>query len=115
MSTALPAAPPPPWKPSRYLEPTHPPPDEAIKREQYEAALAASALWNGGVDFAGRPPKLLKPRRTVDYAAGAARYQTVRLIPSLCEGYCADTWLVAQSQGGVACGASDTSEYERYV
>lgn len=78
MSTALPAPTPPPWKPSRYLEPTHPPPDETIKREQYEAALAASALWNGGVDFAGRPPKLLKPRRTVDYAAGVARYQTVR-------------------------------------
>lgn len=68
---------PPVWKPTRYLEPTHPPPDEEVKREQYEAALRASELWGGGVDFAGRPPKLLKPRRTVDYAAGVGRYQTV--------------------------------------
>jgi hypothetical protein len=70
-------APPRTWHPNRYLEPTHRPPDEAIKKEQYEAALKASELWNGGVDFAGRPPKLLKPRRTVDYAAGVGRYQTV--------------------------------------
>ncbi|KAI5452295.1 pre-mRNA cleavage and polyadenylation factor (CPF) complex subunit [Naganishia albida] len=71
---------PPVWKPKRYLEPTHPPPDEQVKRDQYEAALKASELWGGGVDFAGRPPKLLKPRRTVDYAAGVGRYQTLRKI-----------------------------------
>lgn len=66
-----------PWQPKRYLEPTQPPPDERIKKEQYEAALAASELWGGGVDFAGRPPKLLKPRRTVDYLSGVGRYMTV--------------------------------------
>ncbi|KAJ9110468.1 hypothetical protein QFC19_001594 [Naganishia cerealis] len=68
------------WKPSRYLEPSQPPRDEIIKKEQYEAALRASELWGGGVDFAGRPPKLLKPRRTVDYMSGAGRYQTLRKL-----------------------------------
>ncbi|KAJ9127615.1 hypothetical protein QFC24_001025 [Naganishia onofrii] len=70
-----------PWQPKRYLEPTQPPPDERIKKEQYEAALAASELWGGGVDFAGRPPKLLKPRRTVDYLSGVGRYMTAHDHP----------------------------------
>lgn len=68
------------WKPTRYREPTQPPPDERIKKEQYDAALAASELWGGGVDFAGRPPKLLKPRRTVDYMSGVGRYVTVSAV-----------------------------------
>lgn len=65
------------WKPTRYVEPTHPPPDEANKLEQYEIALKAAEHWNGGVDFAGRAPKLLKPRRTVDYKAEVGRLRTL--------------------------------------
>lgn len=65
------------WQPSRYLEPSKPPPDEAIKLQQYEVALKAAEGWNGGVDFAGRAPKLLKPRRTVDYMAEVGRMRIV--------------------------------------
>jgi hypothetical protein len=65
------------WRPTRYLEPSQPPRDEAIKAEQYEIAVSVAERWGGGVDFAGRAPKLLKPRRTVDYMAGMGRMKTV--------------------------------------
>lgn len=65
------------WQPNRYLEPSKPPPDESIKLQQYQVALKAAEKWNGGVDFAGRPPKLLKPRRTVDYMAEVGRMRIV--------------------------------------
>lgn len=67
-----------PWRPSRYLEPSQPPRDEAVKLEEYNIATAVAERWGGGVDFAGRAPKLLKPRRTVDYMAGMGRMKTVR-------------------------------------
>jgi hypothetical protein len=66
-----------PWRPTRYLESSQPPQDEVIKAEEYEIAVKVAEQWGGGVDFAGRAPKLLKPRRTVDYMAGMGRMKTV--------------------------------------
>ena len=66
-----------PWRPTKHLEPSRPPRDEQIKEEIYNNSVAAAEQWGGALDFAGRAPKRLKPRRTVDYSAGAARWQTV--------------------------------------
>lgn len=66
-----------PWRPTKHLLPSQPPRDEQIKEEIYNNSVAAAEQWGGALDFAGRAPKRLKPRRTVDYMAGAARWQTV--------------------------------------
>lgn len=68
------------WVPTRHLLPSQPPQDEAIKEEQFNHSVTASELWGGALDFAGRGPKRLKPRRTVDYASGAARWETLRKL-----------------------------------
>lgn len=69
-----------PWRPTKHLLPSQPPRDEQIKEEIYNNSVAAAEQWGGALDFAGRAPKRLKPRRTVDYSAEAARWQTVSLI-----------------------------------
>jgi hypothetical protein len=75
------------WEPSKYKSPTAPPPDEQIKQDQFEASTVAAERWGGALDFAGRAPKRLKPRRTVDYTAAVARWQTVSSGVVVLEGY----------------------------
>jgi hypothetical protein len=59
------------WKPTRYLEPPQPPPQDDAKQREIEMATARQLMD-------GKALKRIRPRRTVDYGGSMGRWELVR-------------------------------------
>lgn len=63
----------PEWIPRAYLQPPRPPPPDEAKQHEMEMAMARQAMD-------GKPPKKIRPRRTVDYGGSMGRYILLRKL-----------------------------------